>query len=33
MYDRLIENMIAFYEADPNRVYITGYSAGADGVY
>lgn len=33
LYDRLIENMIAFYNADPNRVYICGYSAGGDGVY
>lgn len=33
LYDRLIENMIAFYDADPNRVYLTGFSAGGDGVY
>ncbi|MEI6809849.1 MAG: hypothetical protein WCN95_14115 [bacterium] len=33
MYDRLIENMILFEDADPNRVYILGYSAGGDGVY
>lgn len=33
MYDRLIENMILFENADPNRVYILGYSAGGDGVY
>ncbi len=32
-YDRLIENMIAFENADPNRVYIMGFSAGGDGVY
>ncbi len=33
LYDRLIENMIAFYDVDPNRVYLLGYSAGGDGVY
>jgi hypothetical protein len=33
MYDRLIENMILFEDADPNRVYLLGYSAGGDGVY
>jgi predicted esterase len=33
MFDRLIENMIAIEGVDPNRVYITGYSAGGDGVY
>lgn len=33
LYDRLIENMIAFYDVDPNRVYLTGFSAGGDGVY
>ncbi len=32
-FDRLIENMIAFEEVDPNRVYLMGYSAGGDGVY
>ncbi|MDO4961587.1 MAG: hypothetical protein Q4E57_07020 [Eubacteriales bacterium] len=32
-YDRLIENMAAFYYADPNRVYLLGFSAGGDGVY
>lgn len=25
--------MIAFYDVDPNRVYLTGFSAGEDGVY
>lgn len=30
---RLIENMILLENVDPNRVYITGYSAGGDGVY
>ena len=33
LYDRLIENMILFKGADPNRVYLMGYSAGGDGVY
>lgn len=33
LYDRLIRNMIAFKGADPNRVYILGFSAGGDGVY
>ena len=33
LYDRLIENMIAFYDVDPDRVYLTGFSAGGDGVY
>ncbi|WP_274362035.1 hypothetical protein [Paenibacillus thermotolerans] len=33
LYDRLIENMIALMDADPNRVYIVGFSAGGDGVY
>ncbi len=33
LYDRLIENLIAFYDVDPNRVYLMGFSAGGDGVY
>lgn len=33
MYDRIIENMIAFQDVDPNKVYILGFSAGGDGVY
>lgn len=33
LYDRLIENMIAFYDVDPDKVYLTGFSAGGDGVY
>ena len=33
LYDRLIENMIAFKNVDPNKVYLTGFSAGGDGVY
>ncbi len=32
-FTRLIENMIVFEDVNPNRVYITGYSAGGDGVY
>jgi len=30
---RLIENMIVFEDVDPNRVYLSGVSAGGDGVY
>jgi len=33
LYDRLITNLILFKNADPNRIYLTGYSAGGDGVY
>ena len=33
MYDRLIEDMILLKNADPNRVYLLGFSAGGDGVY
>lgn len=33
LFTRLIENMIAFEAIDPDRVYITGYSAGGDGVF
>ena len=33
LYDRLIEDMIVFKQADPNRVYLLGFSAGGDGVY
>ncbi len=33
LYDELIENMILFFNVDPNRVYLTGFSAGGDGVY
>lgn len=32
-YDRLIENMILFEGVDPDRVTLTGFSAGGDGVY
>lgn len=33
LYDRLIEDMTVFCRADPNRVYLLGFSAGGDGVY
>jgi hypothetical protein len=33
LFDRLITNMIVFEGIDPDRVYLTGYSAGGDGVY
>lgn len=33
LYDRLIENLTAFYNVDPNRIYLLGFSAGGDGVY
>ena len=33
MYDRLIEDMILLKDADPDRVYLLGFSAGGDGVY
>lgn len=33
LYDRLIGNLIVFYGADPNKIYLTGFSAGGDGVY
>lgn len=33
LYDKLIENMIAYEGIDPNRVYLLGFSAGGDGVY
>jgi predicted esterase len=32
-FTRLIENMIALEGINPDRVYLTGYSAGGDGVY
>ena len=32
-FNRLIQNMIAFHNVDPNRVFLMGYSAGGDGVY
>ena len=33
LYDRLIEAMAVLYGADPDRVYLLGFSAGGDGVY
>ncbi|MBQ6518610.1 MAG: alpha/beta hydrolase [Anaerolineaceae bacterium] len=33
LYDRLIEYMILTEHVDPNRVYLTGFSAGGDGAY
>jgi hypothetical protein len=32
-FNRLIENLVAFENVNPNRVYVLGYSAGGDGVY
>lgn len=32
-YDRIIEDCIVFMKANPNQVYIVGYSAGGNGVY
>ena len=33
MFGRLIEDLIAIEDVNPNRVYVLGYSAGGDGVY
>ncbi len=33
LYQRLIHNMVLLEGADPNRVYLLGFSAGGDGVY
>jgi hypothetical protein len=33
LFGRLIEDLIAIEEVDPERVYVLGYSAGGDGVY
>ena len=33
LFARLIEDMIIVKGVDPNRIYLTGYSAGGDGVY
>ncbi len=33
LFQRLIENLVALEGANPNRVYVMGYSAGGDGVY
>ncbi len=32
-FDRLIENMVAVHNVNPDRVYLLGYSAGGDGAY
>ncbi len=32
-YKRLLQNIAIFYNINPDRIYITGYSAGGDGVY
>ena len=32
-FNKLIQHMIAFYDVDPNKIYLMGYSAGGDGVY
>ena len=32
-FNRLIQNMIAANNVNPNRIYVMGYSAGGDGVY
>ncbi len=33
LFGRLIEDLIAIEDVNPNRVYVLGYSAGGDGVY
>ena len=33
MFDRIIDNFVAFHGVNPNRVYVLGYSAGGDGTY
>lgn len=33
MFDRLIENFVVAKGVNPNKVYITGFSAGGDGTY
>lgn len=33
LFSRLIENMIALRDVNPNKVFILGYSAGGDGVW
>lgn len=33
LYDHLIADLIALENVDPNQVYLTGFSAGGDGVY
>ncbi|MDN5204677.1 dienelactone hydrolase family protein [Fulvivirgaceae bacterium BMA10] len=33
LLDRIIEACVVFLDVNPNKVYLTGYSAGGDGVY
>lgn len=33
LFDRLISDLVALGEVNPNRVYLIGYSAGGDGVF
>jgi predicted esterase len=33
LFDRLIQNFVMLEGVDPNKIYLTGYSAGGDGVY
>lgn len=33
MFDRIIEDFVALKGVNPNKVYLTGYSAGGDGTY
>jgi len=33
MFDAIIDRFIAFHGVNPNKVYVTGYSAGGDGTY
>lgn len=33
MFDAIIDRFIAHHDINPNKVYITGYSAGGDGTY
>jgi len=33
LFERMIENLVAFEGVDPNHVYLNGYSAGGDGAY
>ena len=32
-FNRIIQNMIAFHNVNPNKIYIMGRSAGGDGIY
>ena len=33
IFNRLMQNMIAKYNVNPNKIFLLGYSAGGDGVY